>query len=687
MSSALFFPPSVPILGPRGLPAGAAKVYFYYTNTTTLAPIYGDVALAVPLANPVETDALGLLPSIYLNTSITYRYRALDVLGAVLVDIDPYVPGVFYGLSTPGTNGINGGIGSSAGFAALFSAAPGMAIGVGITEIRTAGYSAAGKGGAKYIYDAAVNSAFVTAHPGWSFLAGDGRGFRLSEEQIITFEMFGAHGDSDRFSGGGTDDYPQWLIAKDFIQTYKRTHGNAYYKSVPPLYLSRYDYRSSQYWDLTEGVYVIKGAGPNAQDRGGNTAIVFDSGQCGIILQSWNTTGVTGTTTNTPKGSAYTLIEDIDVFSMGGTVGANQHGFLLKAPATLNRCGAYNFGGHGFFPAADVTYAGNANCGKMYGCKAMYNGMSGLATRGGDSNAWEIVGFNAINNGMFGIDEQSFLGNHYYGYHTAGNGNAGSGPTWATTRPTAGAALSGHYYRVVPGQQVAASTTSPSGTTASNAVWSYQGDGAPTSVFPAWVNGNSYVSGGAFYLNGASNKSGVFGGYMESDQSPGWSDCQRALILCGGFSGFQGGAQLNAHGGRIWSPGIGTMQNPGDGIELVGKQFQIGANCYFEQIDSETMNLRGPLGGSFSLTRNGGSHQHPYSLVFQGGSILGATNGGYSNTASAMPTTGTYNQGAWIRNIAGTISGGKVLLGWYRLTTGSAHVAGTDWTTIYGTTT
>lgn len=55
--------------------------------------------------------------------------------------------------------------------------------------------------------------------------------------------------------------------------------------------------------------------------------------------------------------------------------------------------------------------------------------------------------------------------------------------------------------------------------------------------------------------------------------------------------------------------------------------------------------------------------------------------------ASAMPTSGSFTAGDWVWNTAGTISGGKVLIGWYRLTTGSAHVSGTDWTPMYATTT
>jgi hypothetical protein len=50
---------------------------------------------------------------------------------------------------------------------------------------------------------------------------------------------------------------------------------------------------------------------------------------------------------------------------------------------------------------------------------------------------------------------------------------------------------------------------------------------------------------------------------------------------------------------------------------------------------------------------------------------------------TAMPTTGTYNQGDYIKNtrpsILGTTGSKYTVQGWSRITTGSAHVLNTDW--------
>lgn len=78
-----------------------------------------------------------------------------------------------------------------------------------VTQVRTPGYSTAGKGSALYYYDATVDSAYVTANPRTSFLAADGRGFRLSLERVTPF-MFGA-------LGGATDDNVALQAFFDFV--------------------------------------------------------------------------------------------------------------------------------------------------------------------------------------------------------------------------------------------------------------------------------------------------------------------------------------------------------------------------------------------------------------------------------------------------------------------------------------
>src|SRR5438067_937092 len=91
----------------------------------------------------------------------------------------------------------------------LFTGLAGSTVPSGTNSVHTDGYSQAGLGAATYVYDAAVNSAYVTAHPRAAFLAADGRGFRL-EVPVWDFEMFGAIPDDS------TDCYSAWQAMKAY---------------------------------------------------------------------------------------------------------------------------------------------------------------------------------------------------------------------------------------------------------------------------------------------------------------------------------------------------------------------------------------------------------------------------------------------------------------------------------------
>jgi hypothetical protein len=53
--------------------------------------------------------------------------------------------------------------------------------------------------------------------------------------------------------------------------------------------------------------------------------------------------------------------------------------------------------------------------------------------------------------------------------------------------------------------------------------------------------------------------------------------------------------------------------------------------------------------------------------------------------SNAMPAAGTYVRGHLVHNNTPAIAAGKVIIGWARLTTGSAHVLDTDWAALYCT--
>lgn len=61
----LFYSPRFQAFDTNGNVAAGAKLYFYTAGTTTAATVYSDLALSVPLSQPVVADSSGFFPAIY----------------------------------------------------------------------------------------------------------------------------------------------------------------------------------------------------------------------------------------------------------------------------------------------------------------------------------------------------------------------------------------------------------------------------------------------------------------------------------------------------------------------------------------------------------------------------------------------------------------------------------------------
>lgn len=65
------------------------------------------------------------------------------------------------------------------------------------------------------------------------------------------------------------------------------------------------------------------------------------------------------------------------------------------------------------------------------------------------------------------------------------------------------------------------------------------------------------------------------------------------------------------------------------------------------------------------------------------GKFSATADSGFVTESAAMPSSGYYAAGQIVENLTPSISGGKVLAGWRRLTTSNNHVLNTDWVGIY----
>lgn len=74
-----------------GTPIPFGKLTFTLTGTSTPSDVYTTQALSVAHSNPVEADADGIWPAIFLDPAVTYRVHLTD---ASDVEIHPAVDGV-----------------------------------------------------------------------------------------------------------------------------------------------------------------------------------------------------------------------------------------------------------------------------------------------------------------------------------------------------------------------------------------------------------------------------------------------------------------------------------------------------------------------------------------------------------------------------------------------------------------
>ena len=162
-----------------GVVVAGAKGYVYSDGVLATGTQLAN-ALGVAVANPMVADSLGFY-SAYATYASKYR-------------IDWYWLGRKRFVDAYANNTAKGDPGGNVMAIGLFTVANTLTIVTGTDLVQTSGYSVTGKGSAQYIYDAAVNAAYVIANPRSSFVSSNGRGYRLSEDQTITPEMFGALG-------------------------------------------------------------------------------------------------------------------------------------------------------------------------------------------------------------------------------------------------------------------------------------------------------------------------------------------------------------------------------------------------------------------------------------------------------------------------------------------------------------
>lgn len=164
------------------------------------------------------------------------------------------------------------------------------------------------------------------------------------------------------------------------------------------------------------------GGGYDIWENTGATTILMASGAT-WYFQAANTEGNT-TGTTIPFSCAGSEFHNITWQGPGKGVGTAYLAYM-RATVYLYGCRFLLSGSHGLVIRGTIgggtTAEGNVNVWLMVGGSCSQNGGDGLFTEGADANAGTCLGVSFNQNDGYGTEEESFLGNSYYGCHWNGN--------------------------------------------------------------------------------------------------------------------------------------------------------------------------------------------------------------------------------------------------------------------------
>lgn len=479
-----------------------ATVYVYNLDTGALESLTDDAS--APLDNPLTTDEFG---QFYFNADDGHKRLDFYYGGRVR-----WKEEVIVGLPEKGDPGGNVmAIG-------LFGAAAGLTIPVGTDQVQSSGYSTVGRGQALYVYDAAVDAAWVAAHPRAGFLDLEGRGFRLSFSQRIETAMFGAVMDN------ATLDYPAIAAGIDFISLFPAINAGSVFNwnyGYHPLWISAggIHYMGANTIDAYKPIALL-GSSPGGF-ASGNCGLRW-AGASGIRVHSGDTTGATGVQAVNPlmRGSQLRIENLVLDGSYAGGAEAEYHAIHERGSTSSRNLLIANWAGDGIHRHAELAnpaVKGNANS-SSGSFITIYNVRNGVYTQGSDANSGTYLHINVLGARQWGFWDSSGLANTYIS--CLSEGNARSNLNNGVNIPVSFVHHAGKRYFVIPGNEAWASANAPSGTTANNTGWGYWVDGgadASTGI-PTWFAGILARGGGGYFIEGSGNGSVLVNPYCESSE-------------------------------------------------------------------------------------------------------------------------------------------------------------------------
>lgn len=597
-----------------------------------------------------------------------------------------------------GTGGGGSGTIITGGSIGLFINAGTVTLLAGADYVQTSGYGAIGIGAAFYLYDAAVDAAYVAANPVTSFRSINGRGYRLDPEQRLTIEMFGGRADCplalfNYYAGNfvtsnsalsGTDNLPAINAAMAFCEAWtvtqiRYTHPIFFEGSVGA---TCYGFSGTI---IPKNVVHLAGL-CGGHDLTVGTTFRFPPNTIGIEIRP----NILNNGIDEEAGGS--TIEGIYFYGGGGT-DRTKHGLRLRARANVRDCCFDSFAGD------NIHNSGHASGGTSdpnYGFTSGSHFERVLCRMAGNHNCY-TVGSDASGSTFYsiqcrisrlaGIIDVSYFGCAFYSVEIDDYGNGRVGGVHRGGR---------HYLLVDPTAGVGSSTTP--GT--NDVVWYDHEAGGVSATWPEWSAANTYeislpiwsntgvFHGGyieifyAAHLTGSARAYGVFGQFtIYSAADLAVSTQTKAFYSRTGYGGYQYFTHTHAMLGQYFEVNIGGVGSPGDEGRVW--QHRAGADgdvsWMFSYINNQRdLGYRFGTNGRFSFEVTGVStNEQAGSGVAQprylklSGFMLADQNGvnvRRHHSGTAAPTTGTWARGDIVWNVSPSASG-KV--GWVCTTGGS----------------
>lgn len=599
-----------------------------------------------------------------------------------------------------GTGGGGSGTIITGGSIGLFINAAAVTLLAGADYVQTSGFAVIGQGAAFYLYDAAVDAAYVAANPLTSFRSINGRGYRLDPQQRLTIEMFGGRADCSNtswnyFAGNfvtsgpaltGTDNLAAINAAMAFTEAWsvtqirhtKRIHfegeaGQSAYGFSGPI--------------VPKNVVHLVG-NSNGHDTVAGTMFRFPPNTVGIEIRR----NIQNNAIDEEAGGS--TIEGIYFYGGGGT-DRSKHGLYLRARANIRDCVFDSFAGDNVHHAGHASAAvGDPEYGFTSGthtervlCRMAGNWNCKIV--GSDSSASNFYALQCRISRLGGIWDASYFGCTFHGVEIDDYGNARVG----------GVHRGGKHYLLIDATAGIGAATTP-GTALTNHIWYEWEAGGVSATWPEWSAANTYeVSVPIFGVVGT-----YIGGYIEIFYPAHIIGAAKAYGVFGAWtnwsaSDFKGSTQSLAFYSRT---GYGCYQLYPSNHPILGSYFEANIGGYFGQgsegnVWGHRAGGDGDLSWQYSYTtaqrdlgyRFGGSGRFTYEVTGpntteQAGSgvaqprylklsgfMLADQNGvnvRRHHSGTAAPGSGTWAKGDIVWNVNPAASG---KIGWVCTATGS----------------